>query len=195
VFRKILKIVTTFALLVAGYAGYTRGFAFVTARVVPITSVPRIPADTSLTLTARETVRLAARAFGKEHWTTSTEDSVSYYDAQRGYWMFFKTYARLNGGRRVHFEPFALIQRGKKGEALKTIISKSADIDFDKPFDMGKAGADPARVVRARLDGDVRLRDDKGTVDRPEDDLTVSTKRRRSKSGPWNRRSPCVKGR
>jgi hypothetical protein len=174
VFRKTLKIAATFALLVAGYAGYSRGFAFLSARVVRVGSVPRIPADTALPLTARATIVLAERAFGKGHWTTDSENSVSYYDALRGDYMFFKTYARLDGGKRIRFEPFAFIKRGKKGEALKTIIAKSAVMVFDKPFDMGKSNGEPARVISARLDGDVQLRDDKGTPDRPEDDLTVA---------------------
>ncbi len=88
-------------------------------------------------------------------------------------YMYAQNYERLKDGKQLRIWPFALIWVSKDGLSHKTATSDEAIIDLSQPFGSMKKTTEPSRVVHARLLGDVRLRDDKGTRDVPEDDLRV----------------------
>jgi hypothetical protein len=174
VLRTVIRTTAALGLLIAGYFGYCRGFAAVVVLVGRPQSVPILPFDPSPARTQRETFELARAAFGPRHWTADPLEATAYYDADRGYWMFFQKYAFEREGRRLKVSPFAVIWRSRGKANLNTLRGDVAYVDFDKPFNIApKPGAEPARVVHARIDGEVRLRDDKGTRDNPGDDLTI----------------------
>lgn len=172
--KRALRIVATFGVLTASYLGYCRGFAEVQAWVGSIQRIPVIPRDPNPSRTARETAELARSAFGADHWTADPKQATWYYDASRGYWMFFKTYDRTHNERRLEFSPFALIWRSRGKSNLNTVLADKAWVDFDKPFDLAKPGAEAAKVTHAVIEGRVRIRDDKGTPSAQLDDTTIA---------------------
>jgi hypothetical protein len=171
--KRFARVVATCGLLLAGYFGYCRAFAAIAAHIgTPDWRV--IPYDPSPSKTLRQTMDLARDTFGPGHWTSDPKKAITYYDAERGYWIFFQRYARKNGGQRIEFSPFAIIWGSKGKKNHNTLEGDLAYVDFDKPFDLvSKPGAESARIVRAMIEGAVRLRDDKGTRDNPGDDLTI----------------------
>ncbi len=82
----------------------------VAARITPQTQTPLVPADPRPSRTAREMMDLARSAFGPKHWTTAPQ-TMTYYDPERGYWLFFQKYDRTKDGARMEFAPFAAIWR------------------------------------------------------------------------------------
>jgi hypothetical protein len=169
VLKKVLLIATTFGLLLAGYAGYVRVFAVVSRHLQPIRpdGGGLVAIGPTQSQTARQAQRLAETAFGPGHWSANPDLPVRYYNTERGYWMYAGDYARTNGGKRVKFSPFALIWTSRQGKALKVISGNEAFVDFDQPFGLAQPGGRPARMTFARIDGEVRIRDDKGTPGRP----------------------------
>jgi hypothetical protein len=171
VFKKALQVVMTFGVLLASYASYVRFFAILTAGVAPQRPVARSwerePSRTNV-----EAKKLAERAFGREHWAADPELGMRYYNHERGYWMYCKTYNRLADGKQLRLTPFAIIWRSRDGKGLKTATSDQAIIDLDQPLGLNKAGS-AMKVLHARIEGNVVLRDDKGTHDNPIDDLVI----------------------
>jgi hypothetical protein len=171
--RKVLRSVLTLALLVAGYVAYGRAFPVVARLVGRVKPDFMIPYDPSPSRTARMATDLAIRAFGKNHWSADPQNSLRYYDAARGYWMFAQEYERMNEGRRARFTPFAVIIQSSDRKGIKTMRGNSATLDFDKPFDMSKPEGEPAHVVHGRIDENVVLTDDHGTSEKLGDDLFI----------------------
>jgi hypothetical protein len=160
-------------LLGAGYLGYGQAFEWLARRLDRAPSVPLLPFDPSPSRSAREAQTLAVTAFGPGHWATRAR--IRYYDSYKGYWIFADDYRRLDEGKRYEFRPFALIWRERAGQALKTVTSQRAAAIFNQAPDMARgAAAEQTRVVRARIEGDVQLRDDKATPLDPSDDLTIA---------------------
>ncbi|MDR3635789.1 MAG: hypothetical protein P4L84_18450 [Isosphaeraceae bacterium] len=174
-FKKAAQVALTFGLLLAGYAGYTRVFALVAARIQAAQVAPFKPFEARGSKTFREAIELAIRAFGRDHWSADPSlDMFRFYSADRGYWMYAKDYKREKDGKLLVFAPFALIWVSRDGKDLKTATSDKAFVLLDQPFDLVvKPGGAEMRVVNARLEGNVHLRDDKGTVGR-DDDLRIS---------------------
>jgi hypothetical protein len=174
VVKKALQIVTTIGLLVAGYAGYVRGFATLAAQVQRPRLVPLVNAGVNRAKSALQADELARRAFGADHWSAdpNPEKSFRYYDRDRHYWIYSKNYTRSRDGKRLRLWPVAVILESKEGRSLKTMTGDEAFVDFEQPLDMGKGGGGANRVVHARIDGHVVIRDDKGTPS-PVDDLTI----------------------
>lgn len=177
VFKKALQVVATFGLLLASYAGYDRVFALVATQIQSAQVQPVTPLEERKPKTLLEAIELAVRAFGADHWSTNpSKEMFRFYNAERGYWMYAKKYEREKDGKLLIFSPFALIWVSRDGKDLKTATSDKAYVLLDQPFDlMVKPGGGEMRVVNARLEGNVRLRDDKGTAN-PDDDLRVSGK-------------------
>jgi hypothetical protein len=182
VFKKALKIVGAFALLTAGYVAYGCGFGLLAEAISPPRPArPEGPDGTVRPQSAQEADRLAARGFGKGHWSADPDGSIRYYDRDRGFWIYFKDYERSADGKRLHLHPFAVIWQAKprskdepaERRALKTLSAREAFVDFDGPFELlNKTGAGSPKVVHAQVDGDLLLRDDNGTAT-PADDLIV----------------------
>lgn len=173
VFKRALRVAVTCGLLSLGYAGYGQGFAALAKWVGIRQEVPLVPYDPSPSRTEREALDLASQAFGPDHWAAQRDQRTCYYDAGRGFWFFFKDYSRTKEGRQIRFAPFALIWRTRGKANVNTIMADEAYIDFDRPFDLSPSGSEPPKVVHAMIEGEVRLRDDKGTTDQTGDDLTI----------------------
>ena len=168
--KKLFRMAITFALLSAVYTGYTRGFAFVAEQVSTRKTVPMLPVLPGMSRSQKEAADLLVAAFGPDNWAEKAP--MSYYDVKRGYWIYWHDYRREADGKTWEFWPAWIITRSQKDGALKTISGKKARVEFNRPIDMGKPGEGDAHIVHARLDEDVRIRDDKGTADLI-DDLTV----------------------
>ncbi len=172
--KKAFKIAITFAALTGVYLGYVRIFAIVAQRATigRGTITPLLP-TTSKTL--KEAISLAERAFGPDHWTANHDLQIRYYDKFRGYWMYAQKYERMPDGKRLRFTPFALIWQVREKDKLdlRTVISNEAIVDLDRPLGLAsKPNAEPMRIIHAQINGEVNLRDDRGTEDR-KDDLTI----------------------
>src|SRR5258708_30378060 len=87
--------------------------------------------------------------------------------------MYAENYERLEDGKRLGIWPFALVWVSKDGRSRKTETCDEAIIDLNQPFGLAKPNSEPSHIVHARMIGNVRLRDDKGTRDDPTDDLRV----------------------
>jgi hypothetical protein len=174
VFKKALQVATAFGVLLAGYAGYVHVFALVAdrlARARPSFTIKSVTADSK---SLRQAMALAVEAFGAGHWTADKDLGYRYYNDERGFWMYAREYERKDEGKTLVFTPFALIWKDKNGKGLKTALSESATIYLDQPLGLGGKPDDGAmRVTHARIERDVRLRDDKGTPD-PSDDLRIT---------------------
>lgn len=171
--RKLVRMMATLALIAAGYVGYVQAFALVARRLDRAPDVPVLPHDPLPSRSSREAQTLAVTAFGPGHWATRAR--IRYYDSYKGYWIFADDYRRLDDGKRYEFKPFALIWRQRNGRALKTVTSDRAAAVFNQAPDMARgASTEQTRVVRARIEGDVRVRDDKATPLDPADDLTIA---------------------
>ena len=172
-FKKALQVATAFGLLLAGYAGYVRVFALVVSSLSETRrGVVEFAKEDSKTVVKAKT--LAAKAFGAGHWAAAEDLQIRIYNAKDGFWMYAKNYKRLNEGKQLEFTPFAIIWASQDGKSLKTATSDSATIDLDQPLGLiAKPGSNSSqRVVHARMEGEVRLRDDKGTPS-PRDDLNI----------------------
>lgn len=170
--KKALRIIVTLGLLVAGYAAYGRAFPLLTRLIVQKREDYIIPYDPSPSRSARMATELAIRAFGKDHWSVSS-DCMRYYNADRGYWMYAQKYDRMADGKRALFSPFAVIIQSKDKKGMKTLRGNSATLDFDKPFDMSKPEGEPAHIMHGQVDGDVLITDDQGTPANLADDLLI----------------------
>lgn len=173
-FKKLLQVVTAFSLLMAGYVGYVRGFAIVAVQLAPkerpkLTRWTRERSKTEL-----EAIDLAIKAFGKDHWTADKELPQRYYNHERGYWIYSKSCEKSKDGKQLTMKPFALIwkSRGKPDE-LKIVTSDEAVIDLDRPLGLASSKQGSLRVVHARIQGNVRIRDNKGTLKNTADDLVM----------------------
>ena len=119
-----------------------------------------------------EATELAVRAFGAGHWAANPELTLRYYSKSRGFWMYAGSSVREKDGTRWSFTPFAVVWASPDRKKLKTLTSRKAVVDFDQPAGLTKPGAKSGKVISARVEEDVRVRDDKGTVN-PDDDLVI----------------------
>jgi hypothetical protein len=173
VLKKSLKVATAFGLLLVGYAGYVQVFATVAARFRLAHQGLERGFLRSDSRTKREAIAWARVAFGDRHWTTDEDLGFRFYNVERGYYMFARSYQREKDGKILVFAPFALIWRSRDGKKLQTATSDRAEITLDQPLGVAVKPGTPMRVVRARIEGDVLLRDDKGTPRNPADDLII----------------------
>lgn len=175
-FKKLVKNSTTFLILTGLYLAYARGFKLLQKLVgyEPPALITRELLTARLSATAKEKIELAKNAFGKGHWSADPELPISYYYVDRGYWIYSKRLEKLDGGKRIRLRPFAMIYKSKDSDKIQTAVADEATLDLDQPLGVSrKPGESSGHVVHARLDGNVRLRDNKGTPDIIEDDLRI----------------------
>ncbi len=167
-FKKALQIVATIGVLAGAYQAYLVAFALLTDRIGDrrrdtITLVAREGK------VAKEATEYAKRAFGETSWAANKELPIRLYDAERGFFMYAGDYERLEGGKKLKFWPFAIVWKSKDGRSLKSATCVEAFLELNEPLGLLKPGATAMRVIEARLEQDVILRDDKGTPDRSDD--------------------------
>lgn len=174
-FKKLLQVATAFGVLVAGYTAYVHVFALVARGLNPAKPGVTLVWGKTESKTAREAKMLAERAYGRGHWAADEDLQIRLYNAERGFWLYARNYKRLNGGKQLELSPFAVIWQSRDGKSLKTALSDRAVIELDKPLGLtptpGSSGN--LKVVHARIEGNVDLRDDKGTPE-PVDDLRIT---------------------
>ncbi len=129
----------------------------------------------------KQSIAYAKASFGNDHWSTAIDLGYRYYNAERGFWMYAREYEPIteeNGIRydrkRVKLRPFALITKSRDGKNTKTITADLAILDLSEPlgFNLNPDG-EPLKIKHARLEGNVRVRDDKNTPNDPSDDMNV----------------------
>jgi hypothetical protein len=173
VFKKALKIAVSFCLLVGAYAGYTRLFAIVTYHLMIAHDDGVVPFPEFESTSAKRATELARESFGRDFFASRNDLKLQYYEAARGLYMYAQNKKILNDGKRIHVWPFAMIWISKDGKSRKIATSDEAIIDLSQPFMQVKPSTEPSKISHAKMIGDVRLRDDKGTRDDPYDDLRV----------------------
>ena len=173
-FKKALQIAVSLGFLIGGYAGYTRLFALVVALVGDGRGDGFIPFPEVDSASAQRANELARESFGPTYWASRKDLKLQYYEASRGYYLYAENYERLKEGKRLHVWPFAEISVSPDGKVHKMITSDEAVIDFSQPLGLvSKPGTEPSHIVHAKLLGDVRIRDDKGTREDLTDDLRI----------------------
>lgn len=174
-FKKAFQVALAFGVLAAGYAAYVRGFAMVAGAVGQASQSSPLTGKTSKSRTGRLATKLAVQCFGPGYWATAEDLQIRIYNAERKFWLYAREYKRSKDGRRLEFTPLAVIWQSSDGRSFKTATSDRATFDLDQPLGLApKPGTSGnMRVVHARMEGDVRLRDDKGTPD-PRDDLRIT---------------------
>jgi hypothetical protein len=177
VFKTFLRVATTFGVLLAGYAAYVHAFAILAGSLHPPGSEGEraAPRQAVPSKDLKEAMSLAQIAFGPDHWTVQEKQLFRIYNSAQGYWMYFRDYERLKDGKQILFTPFAMISASRGGKSMKIATSRSALVDLDKPFDLlGRPSSEGnIKVLHARLEGEVVLSDNKGTVN-PADDTVVT---------------------
>ena len=175
VFKKALQIVTTFGVLLAAYAGYVQVFAIVASILTPAKAAKSDKFVKKPSSNEQQALEYAIDAFGPGHWAADNQLTYRYYNHERGYWMYAKEYEKSKDGKQLIFTPFALIWSSQDGRGMKTVTSNRAVVDLNQPIGLSssKQQATPLQVVHAKIEGDVRIRDDKGTPATLEDDLVI----------------------
>lgn len=180
-FKKLLKLATTFTLLLGCYLGYVRAFTVVVAHLTAARKVDDVAFITHDSKNKKEAVRFAREAFGPDHWTAADDLQLRYYNPDRGFWMYSKSYKRpleedgvKYDGKRLRLSPAAIIWRARDGSGTKTVTAEEATIDFNRPLGFqAKGDAEPMVVKFARLERNVLIRDDRGTPGDPKDDMVI----------------------
>lgn len=176
----------TAAILVAGSQAYKAGFALVEVRFAPPKPISMANRQNSedgpatLSKSAQEASELAAKAFGPNHWAAHKDLKIRFYDAQRGFWIYAQNYdSNSESGSVIRFWPVVFIWRGAAEPDAKTKNNKliygggdEAVIAMSQSLGVIKPGKEAPKIVRAKLQGSVSIRDDKGTTDAL-DDLIV----------------------
>ncbi len=183
--KKLSKMAMVLGLLALAHLVYAQGFDRLVARLRAARAVGAVEFAVHDSASKAKVKRLAAESFGPDHWTGS-DDVYNYLVPSKGLVLFAARLERVierDGvkfdGKRLEVDPAAVILQSPKGGDRRTLTSKKAVIDFNKPFGIDlKGDSEPLSVVRAVLERDVLVRDDRGTPDDPSDDLVV---------GPINR--------
>ena len=179
--RKLLKLVMMLALLAGCYLGYVRTFAVVMSHLTAARKVDDIPFTVKDSKSKQEAILRARESFGPKHWTADDELQLRYYNSERGFWMYSQQDDRVieedgvrYDGKRIRLRPAAIISRTKDGSSTKTVTAEEAIIDLNQPLSFNaKPDAEPIVVKHARLERNVMIRDDRGTVNDRSDDLLI----------------------
>ncbi|MDE2506883.1 MAG: hypothetical protein KGM43_06710, partial [Planctomycetota bacterium] len=172
--KKIVQIASTIGVLALAYVGYGQAFVIVARQIAATRPRHDFAPIVAETRSKREAIELARTVFGPDHWAAAENLQIRHYVAQSGYWIYAEKEERLNDGNSMRLTPFALIWRSRGGHELQTATSESATIDLDRPLGLTfKPGTGALRVVHAKLERNVVLRNDRGTPARTSDDLVI----------------------
>ena len=179
--RKLLKLVTMLTLLAGCYLGYVRAFTVVMSHLTAARKVDDIPFIVKDSKSKQEAILHARESFGPKHWTADDDLQLRYYNSERGFWMYSQHDDRVieedgvrYDGKRIKLRPAAIIWRAKDGSSTKTVTAEEAIIDLNQPLSFNaKPDAEPIVVKHARLERNVMIRDDRGTLNDRTDDLLI----------------------
>lgn len=178
--KKLSKMVVVLGLLTVAHLAYAQGFDLLVARL------RAARAGVEPLLAAREgesrkaVKRMAAESFGVDHWT-GTNDVYTYVVPEKGLTLFAMDIDRPTerdgvkfDGKRIEVKPAAMRLQSPKGGSTRSLTSQEARIDTSKPVGLSfKGDSEPMTVLRAVLEREVMVRDDRGTPDDPSDDLVI----------------------
>jgi hypothetical protein len=181
VLKKLFKAAATLALLVGCYFGYVHAFAIVVEHFREIRKAEDIIWRAHDSNSKKESIAFAHAALGHDHWATASDLGYRYYNAERGYWMYAKECERIveedgvrYDGKRIRLKPFALISKSRDGKKTQTVTSDVAIFDLNEPLGFNpNASGEPLKVVHARLEQNIWIRDDKSTPADLSDDMKI----------------------
>src|SRR5262249_32289056 len=139
-----LKVGTVSTLLLGCYFGYVRAFdtvvrQFQTRYSDEIVIFPHLNSKSK-----QRAKDLARRAVGADHWAVTSELPFSYYNAERGFWMFARDLQELreeNGvhydGKRVKLWPFLVIWTSTDDKNVQVLTADRATLDMNQPITLG----------------------------------------------------------
>jgi hypothetical protein len=179
--RKLLKLVMMLILLAGCYLGYVRAFTMVVTHLTAARKVEDFNFTVNPSRSKLEAILRARESFGPKHWTADDNLELRYYNSERGFWMYSQRYDRIieedgvrYDGKRIKLRPAAIISRAKDGSSTKTVTAEEAIIDLNQPLSFNaKADSEPIVVKHARLERNVMIRDDRGTINDRADDLVI----------------------
>src|SRR5262249_30078376 len=138
VLKTLLKVATTFTLLLGCYFAYVRAFNLVVRQLQfenPGSSILVKIRDAKSKLEAQALARLA---FGPGHWTGTADLPYAYYNSQKRFWMYWREYEEVkeeNGvhydGKRVRMRPFAMISKAGDGKSIWRLTAEEAILDLN----------------------------------------------------------------
>ena len=177
--KNILKVGTTLIVLTGCYWGYVHAFDLVIRQFQTERFDGGVIKPARSGRSKREAQELARLALGPDHWAVTSELPYAYYNSQRGYWMYWQEQEEIkeeNGvkydGKRVRLHPFVMI--GRSGKSIWVQTCDTATLDLNQPLGISsKQNSEGIKVEHALFEGDVRIRDNRGTPATQADDLTV----------------------
>jgi hypothetical protein len=180
-FKKLLKAGMTFALLLGCYVAYCHAFDFVVLHFRTYRSKESTVFPIRLSKSKQHAIALAKQSFGIDHWSVTNDQPYVYYSSERGFWMYALEVEEIqeeNGvrydGKRLRMKPFAMIFESGDGKKRQTLTADTATLDMNQPLGLSnKQGADAMKILHALIEGDVRIRDDRGTPATPSDDMNI----------------------
>ncbi len=180
-FKKLLKAGTTFLLILGCYYGYVQAFGLLVDRFKSERGDDGLVFPARDSRSKRQAYELCLLSFGPDHWTVKSDKVFAYYNTEQRFWMFslkVDSVQEENGvrynGKRLRLEKVAIIARTNGGKSTMTVTADSATLDLNQPIALSsKTSGDGIKVVHAHFEGDVRIRDDRGTPTDPADDLNV----------------------
>ena len=165
VFKKALKIATTFGVLLA-VLRRLRAALRDRGRSGPPRSRRHVALPVPTDVEDREGGDRAGRGGVRQgHWTADEDLQSATTTPTRLLDVCRELQAARSDGKQLRFEPFALIWQSRDGKELKTVTSDEA-IDRPRPaVRPGEQAAAPSRCASCTpgSSGNVQLRDDKGT--------------------------------
>ena len=138
--------------------------------------------------TKKESIELAARAFGPNHWAAREDLAFRYFNSSRGYWLYAREYQKSDDGKYLVLNPVAIILRSSDGQRHMTATGDVARVNLNMSMDKAASSGkfSDLKVSHASIEGNVVLRDDKATPDRT-DDLIVGPLHSLEFDGPEQR--------
>jgi hypothetical protein len=128
-----------------------------------------------------DSIKRAKAVMPPGHWATRSDLKFRYYNAEQGYWMYAQELEQVTeesgiryDGKRIRLSPFVAISNSRDGKKTYVITADRAVIDLNQPLGFG-AGPDgeTLKVKHIRLEPNVEICDNKGTPDKPSDDMKI----------------------
>src|SRR5262249_42152953 len=156
------------ALLVGGYFGYVHAFEHLVAKWRRSRPDDTLDFPLVTSKSKERAIALAKEALGPDHWSVTSDLPWSFYNAERGFWMYTLDAQEIqeeNGvrydGKRLRMKPFAMIWKSSDGKSTQMLTAEEAILDMNQAVGLSnKQGSEGLRVKHARIEVNVRIRDD-----------------------------------
>ncbi|MGP0066005.1 MAG: hypothetical protein ACLQGP_20695 [Isosphaeraceae bacterium] len=181
-FKKLLTAGMTLALLWGCYVAYGYGFDLVVQHFRAYRTKEKLIFERRVSRSKQRAIALARQTLGDDHWSVTNDQPYAYYSSERGFWMYALEVEEVqeeNGvrydGKRLKLKPFAMIIESADGKTHQTLTADRATLDMNQPVGLSSSrqGTEPMKILHALIEGDVRIRDDRGTPMNPSDDMNI----------------------